>query len=159
MAGQVGEDEFQQVLTAGCIVMTEVLARDGEGAEHLLRCTVHGAVDEAEARMVAKSLVNSPLIKTMVHGADPNVGRILMAVGKCFDATIRPADTDAWVNGHQVVRGGARVDFDHATVRAALAEVVVDLEVSLGVGDATATAYGCDLTKGYVEENAAYYSS
>ena len=159
MAGSVPEEDFQAALTAGCIRMTEVLARDGEGAEHLLRCTVKGAIDEAEARLVAKSLVNSPLIKTMVHGADPNVGRLLMAVGKCFDATIRPAETDAWVNGHQVVKGGARLDFDDATVRATLKEVVVDIVVSLGVGEATATAYGCDLTKGYVEENASYYSS
>jgi glutamate N-acetyltransferase/amino-acid N-acetyltransferase len=159
MAGAVPEAEFEEVLTAGCIRMTEVLARDGEGAEHLLRCTVRGAVNEGEARLVAKSLVNSPLIKTMVHGADPNVGRILMAVGKCFDASIRTDHTDAWVNGHAVVRGGARVDFDEATVRSALATPVVDLEVSLGAGSATAIAYGCDLTKGYVEENAAYYSS
>ncbi len=158
-AGPVPEATFQEALTAGCLRMTEILARDGEGAEHLLRCTVRGAIDEREARLVAKSLVNSPLIKTMVHGADPNVGRILMAVGKCFDATIRTDATDAWVNGHQVVRGGARLPFDEAAVRAALATEVVDLEVSLGAGDASATAYGCDLTKGYVEENAAYYSS
>ena len=159
MAGRVPEAEFEAALAAGCIRMTEILARDGEGAQHLLRCTVRNALNETEARQVAKSLVNSPLIKTMVHGADPNVGRILMAVGKCFDATIRTAETDAWVNGFQVVQSGARVDFDDATVRAALATEVVDLDVSLGAGDASATAYGCDLTKGYVEENAAYYSS
>jgi glutamate N-acetyltransferase/amino-acid N-acetyltransferase len=159
MAGPVPEDDFQKVLTAGCVRMTEILARDGEGAEHLLRCTVRGALDEREARLIAKSLVNSPLIKTMVHGADPNVGRILMAVGKCFDATIQTDATDAWVNGHAVVRGGARADFDDATVRETLKNEVVDLEVSLGVGSASAIAYGCDLTKGYVEENAAYYSS
>jgi glutamate N-acetyltransferase/amino-acid N-acetyltransferase len=159
MAGQVPEDDFQNALTTGCIRMTEILARDGEGAEHLLRCTVRGALDDREARLIAKSLVNSPLIKTMVHGADPNVGRILMAVGKCFDATIRTDTTDAWVNGHAVVRGGAREDFDDATVRDALKTEVIDLDVSLGVGSASATAYGCDLTKGYVEENAAYYSS
>jgi glutamate N-acetyltransferase/amino-acid N-acetyltransferase len=159
MAGQVAEDDFQNALTTGCIRMTEILARDGEGAEHLLRCTVRGALNDREARLIAKSLVNSPLIKTMVHGADPNVGRILMAVGKCFDATIRTDTTDAWVNGHAVVRGGAREDFDDATVRDALKTEVIDLDVSLGVGSASATAYGCDLTKGYVEENAAYYSS
>jgi glutamate N-acetyltransferase/amino-acid N-acetyltransferase len=159
LAGPVPEDGFQKVLTAGCVRMSEILARDGEGAEHLLRCTVRGAFDEREARLIAKSLVNSPLIKTMVHGADTNVGRILMAVGKCFDATIRTDSTDAWVNGHAVVRGGARVDFDDDVVRDALKAEVVDLEVSLGVGSASATAYGCDLTKGYVEENAAYYSS
>ena len=159
MAGRVPEAEFEAALAAGCIRMTEILARDGEGAQHLLRCTVRNALNETEARQVAKSLVNSPLIKTMVHGADPNVGRILMAVGKCFDAAIRTAETDAWVNGFQVVQSGARVEFDDARVRAALATEVVDLEVSLGAGDASATAYGCDLTKGYVEENAAYYSS
>lgn len=158
-AGPVDDAAFQQALTAGCIRMTEILARDGEGAEHLLRCTVRGAASEAEARRVAKSLVNSPLIKTMVHGADPNVGRILMAVGKCFDVVLAPERTDAWVNGHAVVRGGARVAFDDAVVREALRTEVVDLEVALGVGDSTATAYGCDLTKGYVDENAAYYSS
>ena len=159
MAGLVPEAEFAAMLTAGCIRMTEILARDGEGAEHLLRCTVRGARDEREARLVAKSLVNSPLIKTMVHGADPNVGRILMAVGKCFEASIRPDETDASINGHAVVRGGARVPFDETVVRQALATEVVDIEVSLGAGAASATAYGCDLTKGYVEENAAYYSS
>ncbi|OYV73333.1 MAG: hypothetical protein B7Z72_02765, partial [Gemmatimonadetes bacterium 21-71-4] len=66
---------------------------------------------------------------------------------------------DAFINGHAVVRGGTRVDFDDAAVRAALGRDVVDLEVALGVGDATATAYGCDLTQGYIDENAAYYSS
>jgi glutamate N-acetyltransferase/amino-acid N-acetyltransferase len=95
----------------------------------------------------------------MVHGADPNVGRILMAVGKCVECTVRPDSTDAWINGHAVVRGGLRLDFDEATVRAALGADTVDIEVALGVGDASATAYGCDLTKGYIEENAAYYSS
>ena len=159
LAGPVSADAFRAALTAGCIRMTEMLARDGEGAMHLIRVAVRGAATDAEARRIAKSIVNSPLIKTMVHGADPNVGRILMAIGKCVDCTIRPAATDAWVNGHRVVRGGERVDFDDATVRAALATEVVDLEVALGVGDAAATAYGCDLTDGYIRENAAYYSS
>ena len=86
--------------------MTEMLARDGEGAEHLIRATVRGAENDDDARRVAKSLVNSPLVKTMVHGADPNVGRLLMAVGKCFDVMLDPTTTDAWINGHAVVRGG-----------------------------------------------------
>jgi glutamate N-acetyltransferase / amino-acid N-acetyltransferase len=159
LAGPVDQAEFVQTLAAGSIRMAEMLARDGEGAKHLLRAIVRGAADEEDARLVAKSLVNSPLIKTMVFGADPNVGRILMAVGKCFDCAIRPETTDALINGHAVVRGGARVEFDDATVRAALASEIVDLEIALGVGGATATAYGCDLTQGYIDENAAYYSS
>ncbi len=159
LAGQVDETSFLEVLTAGCVRMTETLARDGEGATHLLRVHVEGARDDAEARVVAKTVVNSPLIKTMVFGADPNVGRILMAIGKCFDCTIEPSTTDAWVNGFQVVGGGRRLEFEDATVRAALGNEVIDLRISLGVGDARATAYGCDLTQGYVDENAAYYSS
>jgi glutamate N-acetyltransferase / amino-acid N-acetyltransferase len=159
MAGRVDEKAFLDTLTAGCIKMTETLARDGEGAKHLLRTTVRGAASDADARAVAKSLVNSPLIKTMVHGADPNVGRLLMAVGKAFDVKIQPSSTDAWINGYAVVKGGVRLDFDEATVRTALGNEVVDLEVALGVGSASATAYGCDLTHGYIDENAAYYSS
>ncbi|HEV8447956.1 MAG TPA: bifunctional glutamate N-acetyltransferase/amino-acid acetyltransferase ArgJ [Gemmatimonadaceae bacterium] len=159
LAGPIDMRAFAAALTAGCIRMTEMLARDGEGAEHLIRAAVRGAANEDEARRVAKSLVNSPLVKTMVHGADPNVGRLLMAVGKCVDVRIDPSRTDASINGHQVVRGGRRLDFDDAVVRSTLAAERVDLEVSLGVGDGSATAYGCDLTKGYVEENAAYYSS
>jgi len=159
LGGDVPEHRFQETLNAGCVRMTEILARDGEGAAHLIRATVRGATSEEDARRVAKSLINSPLVKTMVHGADPNVGRLLMAVGKCFDCAIRPDLTDAWINGFQVVRAGARLDFDDATVRKALGNEVVDLEVSLGVGDCGARAYGCDLTKGYIEENAAYYSS
>jgi glutamate N-acetyltransferase/amino-acid N-acetyltransferase len=159
LAGVVDETAFFEALQAGCIRMTEMLARDGEGATRLLRATVTGAKNDVEARRVAKSLVNSPLIKTMVYGADPNVGRILMAVGKCFDCSVRTETTDASINGFPVVRGGARLDFDDAAVRKTLSAEVVDIEVSLGVGAARATAYGCDLTKGYIDENAAYYSS
>ncbi len=158
-AGSVAADAFLKGLVAGSIRMTEILARDGEGATRLVRTSVRGAKNLVEARRVAKSLVNSPLVKTMVHGADPNVGRILMAVGKCVDCTLKPASTDASINGYQVVQGGERLEFDEATVRAALATDVVDIEVTLGVGGANATAYGCDLTKGYIDENAAYYSS
>ena len=159
LAGAVDETEFQRVLAAGCVRMTEILGRDGEGAEHLLRVNVRGAKDDHEARVIAKSVLNSPLVKTMVHGADPNVGRLLMAVGKCFECTVRPASTDAWINGFQVVKGGERLTFDDAVVRAALRAEVVDLTIALGVGSAEATAYGCDLTKAYVDENASYYSS
>lgn len=158
-AGAVSEDAFREALIAGCVRMAKILARDGEGAEHLLSVHVRGAATTAEARIVAKSIVNSPLVKTMVHGADPNVGRLLMAVGKCFDCTIRPSSTDAWINRFPVVRAGERLPFDDGTVREALSNELVELEVDLGVGDGQATAYGCDLTREYIEENAAYYSS
>jgi glutamate N-acetyltransferase/amino-acid N-acetyltransferase len=159
MAGAVTAKAFANTLTAGCLRITEMLARDGEGATRLLRVTARGARTATDARRIAKSLVNSPLIKTMVHGADPNVGRILMAVGKCFDATVIPAKTSASINGLEVVRQGTRVDFDEGRAREALATDTVDIVVDLGAGGETATAYGCDLSKGYIDENAAYYSS
>jgi glutamate N-acetyltransferase/amino-acid N-acetyltransferase len=159
LAGEIDPGAFAAALTAGCVAMTEILARDGEGATRLLRVTVRGAANEPEARRVAKTIVDSPLIKTMVFGADPNVGRILMAIGKCVDCTIVPATTSATINDFVVVRDGTRVDFDDALARAALAAPTVDLVVELGVGSASATAYGCDLSQGYIDENAAYYSS
>jgi len=158
-AGSVDLKQFAKTLMTGCARMTELLARDGEGAEHLIRVIVRDAATESDARRVAKSVVNSPLVKTMVHGADPNVGRLLMAVGKCFDCVIRAETTDAWINGHQVVGNGQRLEFDDNFVRATLRAENVDLEISLGVGSSRATAYGCDLSKGYIDENAAYYSS
>ncbi|MGQ0766548.1 MAG: bifunctional glutamate N-acetyltransferase/amino-acid acetyltransferase ArgJ [Gemmatimonadota bacterium] len=159
VAGEVAFESFEAALREGCVRMTELLARDGEGAEHLLRVLVRGARTDGEAKMVAKSIVNSPLIKTMVHGADPNVGRILMAVGKCTSCTVDPATTDAWINGTQVIGAGLRLSFDEAGLRRSLAEEVVEIEVLLGVGHSAARAWGCDLSRGYIDENAAYFSS
>jgi glutamate N-acetyltransferase/amino-acid N-acetyltransferase len=159
LAGNVDAKAFSEALVAGCLRMTEMLARDGEGATRLLRVTVRGAKSASDARRVAKSLVNSPLIKTMVNGADPNVGRILMAIGKCVDCTIVPEKTSASINGFEVVKKGTRLDFDDQRAREALATETVDLGVDLGVGGESATAYGCDLSTGYITENAAYYSS
>ncbi len=159
LAGDVDESAFAVALHALCERTTELLARDGEGATKLLRVRVRGAADDADARIVARSLVDSPLIKTMAYGADPNVGRVLMAIGKCFDAHIEPTHTAAWINGTQVIEGGGRKQFDEAALRASLAGDPVEIDVDLGVGDASARAWGCDLTEGYVNENAAYYSS
>jgi glutamate N-acetyltransferase / amino-acid N-acetyltransferase len=159
LAGPADEAEFHAALRAACTRMTELLARDGEGATKLLRATVEGAASDAGARTVAKSLINSPLIKTMAFGADPNVGRVLMAVGKCFDVPQEPGRIAVWINRTPVVRDGARLDFDEPALRTELAGDPIDIRVDLGLGDARATAYGCDLTHGYVDENAAYYSS
>jgi glutamate N-acetyltransferase / amino-acid N-acetyltransferase len=159
LAGRVDEGAFRAALNDACIRMTEVLARDGEGASKLLRVTVRGARSVADARTVAKSLVNSPLIKTMVFGADPNVGRILMAIGKCIDVPFENNAVNASINGFSVVDRGTRADFSDDRVRAALGGSTVDIEVGLGAGEAASTAWGCDLTQGYISENAAYYSS
>ena len=159
LAGPVGEGTFRAALLEAFTRMTEMLARDGEGATTLVRVTVTGAADRGEARVVAKSLVNSPLVKTMVFGGDPNVGRILMAVGKCFGCTVVPQRIAASICGVAVLADGRRTDFDESAVRTLLRADPVDLEVDLGLGSGRARAWGCDLTHGYIDENASYYSS
>jgi glutamate N-acetyltransferase / amino-acid N-acetyltransferase len=158
-AGAVDEAAFEEALTAACIRISEIIARDGEGATKLLRVHVDGAISEEEARTIAKAVINSPLIKTMAYGADPNVGRLLMAIGKNFTATIERERVHAWINRTQVVSNGLRSDFDDAGLREELRGDPVDIRIELGVGAGRATAYGCDLTEGYINENAAYYSS
>ncbi len=160
LAGEVDEDEFGAALTTACIRMAEIMARDGEGATKLLRARVTGAADRADARRVAKSIINSPLVKTMAYGADPNLGRVLMAIGKCFDCQVDAARLSVRLNGVPVYDRGRRVDVSNeAELRKLLAGDPVDVEADLGLGDGAATAFGCDLTPGYIDENAAYYSS
>lgn len=159
LAGAVAESVFHDALRTACIGITEILARDGEGATKLLRAHVNTAASEAEARTIAKAIINSPLMKTMAYGADPNVGRLLMAIGKNFTATIVREHVNAWINDIEVVRSGLRADFDDAELRVLLKSDTIDIKVDLGVGRGSAIAYGCDLTEGYINENAAYYSS
>jgi len=158
-AGPVDHAAFAAALRDACIRMTEILARDGEGATKLLRVHIMGARERAEARRVAKAVVNSPLIKTMAYGADPNVGRIFMAVGKCFDVAMASDRLIAAINGTIVIENGRKSDFDEPSLRRSLSGDPVDIAIDLGVGEGEATAYGCDLTEGYIKENAAYYSS
>ena len=159
LAGPVDEAVFEPALRAACIRMTEMMARDGEGATKLLRATIEGAHSLAEARKVARSVIDSPLVKTMAFGADPNIGRVLMAVGKCFDCTVDPARTRVWINDTLVFADSRKAAFDEDELRRLLGGDPVDIRVDLGVGEARATAYGCDLTHGYIDENAAYASS
>jgi glutamate N-acetyltransferase / amino-acid N-acetyltransferase len=158
-AGAVPDGDLFEGLQAICVRMAEAVARDGEGATKLLRARVTGAADAGEARTIARAVVESPLIKTMAYGADPNVGRILMAVGKCVACRVVPGRVGARLQGLQVIRNGAAVPFDEPALRRLLAGDPVEVEVDLGVGDGTALAFGCDLTAGYVAENAAYASS
>jgi glutamate N-acetyltransferase/amino-acid N-acetyltransferase len=136
-----------------------MLARDGEGATKLLRASVAGAATPADARTIARALIDSPLIKTMVHGGDPNIGRVLMAIGKCVDTDIAMPAVTVKINDVLLYADQAVVDFDADRVRALLSGDPVDIAVTVNTGDFAATAYGCDLSRGYIDENAAYYSS
>lgn len=159
LAGEVEPSAFDDAVAELCLRMSELIARDAEGATKLLRVEVRGAWNPSEARRVARAVVDSPLVKTMAYGADPNVGRLLMAVGKCVECRIAPERVDVNVQGIPVIRSGHQVEFDEGRVRSLLAGDPVDIEIRLAVGQGAATALGCDLTEGYIEENAAYASS
>lgn len=160
LAGDVNIDDFATALDQLSIEMSKKLASDGEGATKLLVANVIDALNDAEARTIAKSLINSPLIKTMAYGADPNIGRVLMAVGKCFNCTVDTSKIKIEINGQCVYENMDRAaNFVEDDVRALLGGDYVEITVTLGVGTASRTAYGCDMTEGYIKENAAYYSS
>ncbi len=158
-AGPVDDDAFGTALRTLCTAMAERVARDGEGATKLLRVRVEGAVNGWEARRIARAVVDSPLVKTMAYGADPNVGRLLMAVGKCVECRVIPERVNARIQGVEVVRGGVPASFEDEAVRVLLSGDPVEITVELGVGSGSAMAFGCDLTEGYIRENAAYASS
>lgn len=158
-AGSVDEEDFYSALEASCIKMTEMLARDGEGATKLIKVNISGALNDKEAVVFAKSMVNSPLIKTMAFGGDPNIGRILMALGKCFDNSFDLQKLKFGINGTDIYADSNKLPFDEATVRKSISGDPVIFDISLGLGSGEATAYGCDLTHAYIDENAAYYSS
>ena len=155
-AGPVSEAALSVALREVCLDLTLQLARDGEGATKLLAVSVRSARDAGQARRVAKAVVNSPLVKTAVHGADPNWGRVAMAVGKCQD----DLDIDP---DRVVIRFGDMETYPARPGAAGLARLSdimsadhVEIEVELGIGSAETTVYGCDLSAEYVRINADY---
>ncbi|WP_419837607.1 bifunctional ornithine acetyltransferase/N-acetylglutamate synthase [Candidatus Poriferisodalis sp.] len=155
-AGQVDEAELEAALGAVSLDLTRQLAFDGEGAETLIVVNVNEARDDAQAKRVAKAIVNSPLVKTAVHGCDPNWGRVAMAIGKCSDET----DIDP---GRVRIRFGSQEVYPTPATPEALGELEaylasdeVLISVDLGIAGGAFTAYGCDLTDQYVRINADY---
>ena len=159
-AGPVDEAELETALGAVSLDLTRQLAFDGEGAETLIVVTANGARDDAQAKRVAKVIVNSPLVKTAVHGRDPNWGRVAMAIGKCSDETDIDPDRVRIRFGDQEVYPTPATPEALAELEAYLASDEVLISVDLGVrSDGTAgsfTVYGCDLTDQYVRINADY---
>ena len=156
VAGEVDHTAFVAALFEVALSLTKQVARDGEGAEKLIEVLVDGARNDDQAKRVAKAIVNSPLVKTAVHGADPNWGRVAMAIGKCSD------DTDIDEN-NVVIRFGPHESYP-AQVDAAGLEALatyltcseIQIHVSLGIAEGSATVWGCDLTDGYIRINADY---
>jgi glutamate N-acetyltransferase / amino-acid N-acetyltransferase len=156
VAGPVDLAAFESALYEVALSLTKQIARDGEGAHSLIEVHVDAARDAAQAKRVAKAIVNSPLVKTAVHGGDPNWGRVAMAIGKCSDDT--DIDQDAVVIRFGATEVYPRVLDDDALARlsAYMRGSDVHIHVSLHTGDADATVWGCDLSDDYVRFNADY---
>jgi glutamate N-acetyltransferase/amino-acid N-acetyltransferase len=138
--------------------LAEQVARDGEGARKLVEVIVEGATSNASARRIAKSIANSPLVKTAIAGEDANWGRVVMAVGKAGE----PADRDKlsiYFNGIRVAKRGARdPSYDEAEVSKAMKNDRIQIKTTLGLGKGCDRVLTCDLTKEYVAINGDYRS-
>ena len=129
---------------------------DGEGATHLITIDVEGCRDREDARAIARAVADSPLVKTAIHGADPNWGRIVSAAGYA-GVPFEEADLSLWLNGVALYRDGTPLGFDAAAVSASIRgarEVHVRLVFQLG--GASVRFWTCDLTAEYVHLNADY---
>ena len=161
LAGPVDTEIFEKTLRNSSIKLAKEIARDGEGSTKLIELTVSGAKSQEMALQISKSIINSPLVKTAIHGADPNWGRFVMAVGKVFEYPVPLSDLSIhFGTGSQVLTVNAE-SLNADTVKLdAISELLqnqeVFLEVVVGDGEFSETVWGCDLTKDYIEENAFY---
>ncbi len=165
--GQAGNDvlteespdfpAFKQALREICIAMAQKIAGDGEGATKLVECTVTGASTMEDARLAAKSIIASSLVKTAVYGNDANWGRIACAAGYS-GAQFDPNKVDIFIGDVQVAKDGMGLEFDEGKATEILKQKKVNILVKFNMGEYDATAWGCDLTYDYVKINADYRS-
>ena len=157
-----GEDsvlyaEFCQALNAVTQKLARKMASDGEGATKLVTVTVRGAANDAEADLAARTVANSPLVKTAIYGHDANWGRIAGALGRS-GAKFAQENVDIDIMGMPVLRDGLPVPFsEEEALRRFEADEIV-LEASLGAGDAETTVWTCDFSHEYVSINGDYRS-
>jgi glutamate N-acetyltransferase/amino-acid N-acetyltransferase len=131
------------------------IARDGEGATKLMTVRVSGAPDDQQARLAARSVASSNLVKTAIHGGDPNWGRIVCALGYSgSDLAIDRLRVD--IAGLTVFAAGAGQEVDLDAVRQAFEQPEIEIRAELGLGPGAAEAFGCDLSAEYVRINADY---
>ena len=152
---------FEELLEYVCKYLARKMAADGEGASKLLECRVHGCDTLENARILAKSVINSPLVKTAMFGADANWGRILCALGYAgveFDPHKVDVSFISDAGEINVCKNGGSVGFDEDKAKEILLEDSIVMDVNMNMGNACAAAYGCDLTYEYVRINGDYRS-
>ena len=153
--GSAGARRFQKALNEICITLAKDLARDGEGATKLIEVTVNGAKGTSQARIAAREVIGSTLIKTAVHGGDPNWGRIIMALGQSgIDVELEKIDLS--IGNVDILESGKPLPFNESSVVRALDQNEVPIHINLNMGKGVATAWGCDLSEEYVGINSEY---
>jgi glutamate N-acetyltransferase/amino-acid N-acetyltransferase len=153
--GTTRADQLEAALAQLARELARSIARDGEGATKLITVRVKDAVSDAEARTAARAVASSSLVKTAVHGGDPNWGRIVCALGYS-GAELALDRLHLTVGGLVVFERGAGVDVDLAAVRRAFEQPEIEIAATLGLGEGSAEAWGCDLSEEYVRINADY---
>lgn len=156
-----GEDyeAFLAAFYEVCLYLCRLMAKDGEGATHLMTCRVSGAADEAKAEVLGKSVINSSLTKAAIFGADANWGRVLCAMGYSgadFDPDKVSISFVSDAGKVPVCENGRGLDFSEDLAKKVLSEEEVIIDIDLAEGDAEATCWGCDLTYDYVKINGDY---
>ncbi|HKY49696.1 MAG TPA: bifunctional glutamate N-acetyltransferase/amino-acid acetyltransferase ArgJ [Candidatus Limnocylindria bacterium] len=146
---------FEDAVREVCAELARMIVADGEGATKIFEVRVRGAASAADARLAARTITNSNLVRTAIHGGDPNWGRVLAAAGRS-GARVDDRRASVRIGDLFVYRDGAPLEVADAEVRALFAEKAVAIEVLLGLGDGEATAWGCDLSADYVRINAEY---
>ena len=148
-------EQFQEALNYVCIELAKSLVIDGEGAQTLIEVEVQGAKSFEDAAKASRGISSSNLVKSMVHGKDPNWGRIMMALGKTGAEMIEDK-IDIFINDIHIVHQGKAIPYFNEAVLGAMKTDKVVFTISLNIGDFKATAWGCDLTEEYVIFNSAY---
>jgi glutamate N-acetyltransferase / amino-acid N-acetyltransferase len=148
---------FRDALTRASWTLAEMIVRDGEGASRIAEVRVEGARTAAEADRVARTIAESPLVKTALHGGDPNWGRILAAAGRS-GVDIDAGRLSIWIGEVWVAQNGQARDYSEQKAHAAMTADPVRIRVHLGQGSKTGWIWTCDLTQGYVDINAHYRS-
>ena len=154
-AGSSALADFEAALLQVCDLLAEQLVADAEGATRHFRVAVNGAADAGQARVAARVVAQSSLVKTAIHGGDPNWGRIVAALGRS-GATFTLDRCRVAIGGLVVFDRGAPEPVDGERIRTALAHPRLDIVIDLGAGDGSGHAWGCDLSADYVRINADY---
>ncbi len=147
--------QFAQALNGVCSALAEQIVTDGEGAKHVVQLRIEQAKDIEEARKIARSIANSPLVKTAWAGCDPNWGRMLSSIG-ASGVPLDPAKINIFIGPHQVCRNGEASPFDERAAHTHMQQAQYDVRIQLGRGKATLRFLSCDLTIDYVHINADY---